>query len=453
MKQQGFGGEVLRMAAGAVTGAPDRAGAAVGLPASSPPSVVLSRALRESGREALLAERASAGSVLLMDADVVEALDSVAVAERALVTARVRLACEVAERGLHVVKGFGLVDWLSLRCPDLEASGVRDLARLATACTEAVHAPVLEGVLDEGMSVARAAKILRVVSRVRSALSPEQYAALVEALAGVGADPAKDDKAMKNELDEVLRRCISEKDQDEANKARRGLRNVHESSLADGSVKRLIWTFGDDADYEAVRAILNSPLAAPASKEEVEATGQEDLRTAGQRRYDALMMVIGRGVAGSKGQPSTPKAMVMVSIDFEVLKRMLSETGEDEPGCGATLDGASVSADSIRRLACDAGILPVVLGTQGQILDMGEQKRLATYGQRVALAKRDKGCSIPGCTIPASWCEAHHVIWWSRGGLSDLDNYALLCPRHHTWVHDNELTATVTTFGVTWHLK
>ncbi|MFX0537161.1 DUF222 domain-containing protein [Ornithinimicrobium sp. Y1847] len=451
MKQQGFGGEVLRVGAGAVTGAPDRA--VVGLPPVSPSSVVLSRALRESGREALLAERASTGSVLLMDADVVQALDSVAVAERALAAARVRLACEVAERGLHSVKGFGLVDWLRLRCPDLEPAGVRDLARVATASTEAVHAPVLEGVLGEGMSVARAAQLLRVLARVRGGLGPQEYAGLVEALAGVGADPATDEKTIKATVEEVLRRCISEKEKDEKNKARRALRNVHESSLADGSVKRLIWTFGDDADYEAVRAILNSPLAAPASREEVEATGQEDLRTAGQRRYDALMMVIGRGVAGSKGQPSTPKAMVMVSIDFEVLKRMLSETGDDEPGCGATLDGASVTADSIRRLACDAGILPVVLGTQGQILDMGEQKRLATYGQRVALAKRDGGCSIPGCTIPATWCDAHHVIWWSRGGLSDLDNYALLCPRHHTWVHDNELTATVTALGVTWHLK
>jgi predicted restriction endonuclease len=66
---------------------------------------------------------------------------------------------------------------------------------------------------------------------------------------------------------------------------------------------------------------------------------------------------------------------------------------------------------------------------------------------------RDQCCTIPGCTVPATWCDAHHVVWWSRGGTSDLSNYALLCPRHHTWVHDNDLTATVTAFGVTWHLR
>lgn len=227
---------------------------------------------------------------------------------------------------------------------------------------------------------------------------------------------------------------------------------MHESSLADGSVKRLIITFGDDGDYEAVRAVLQSPLAAPASKAEVEATGVEDTRAAGQRRYEALMTVVRRGVAGTKGQPTTPKAMVAVTIDFEVLKRMLSEAG-DAPGCGATLDGALVSADTIRRLACEADIIPMVLGTDGEILDQGRRHRTVTPAQRVYLAKRDQGCTIPGCTVPATWCDAHHVIWWSRDGDSNVLNYALLCPRHHTWIHDHELTATVTALGVTWHLR
>src|SRR5690606_38543504 len=129
----------------------------------------------------------------------------------------------------------------------------------------------------------------------------------------------------------------------------------------DGSVKRLIITFGDDADYEAVRAILSSPLAAPASKEERAATGEADLRTPGNRKFDALMVVIRRGVAGTKGQPTTPKALLLVALDFETLKRQLLESGGREPGCGATLGGASVSAESIRRLACEADIIPLVM--------------------------------------------------------------------------------------------
>nr|WP_238695405.1 HNH endonuclease signature motif containing protein [Ornithinimicrobium flavum] len=161
-----------------------------------------------------------------------------------------------------------------------------------------------------------------------------------------------------------------------------------------------------------------------------------------------------RGVAGTKGQPTTSKATVVVSIDLEVLQRLLSGgAGGDLPGCGATLDGASVTAATIRRMACDADIIPVVLGTDGEIVDQGRAKRLVTPGQRVRLALRDQTCTIPGCTVPATWCDAHHVVPWSRGGRSDLSNYALLCPRHHTWVHERELTATVTDRGVTWHLR
>ena len=61
--------------------------------------------------------------------------------------------------------------------------------------------------------------------------------------------------------------------------------------------------------------------------------------------------------------------------------------------------------------------------------------RLATPGQRTALAARDQGCTWPGCTAPPALCEAHHVLWWSRGGPTTIDNLALLCTRHHTTVH------------------
>src|SRR5690606_35780271 len=211
------------------------------------------------------------------------------------------------------------------------------------------------------------------------------------------------------------------------------LRGIYESNLADGSLRRWVITFGDDADYEAARAIIDSPLAAPASTEEQAATGELDLRTATQRRYDALMTVMRRGVAGTHGQPTTPKATLMVTLDFETLKRQLSESGGHLPGIGATLQGTSVRAEAIRQLACEADIIPVVLGGPSEILDQGRRKRLVTPAQRVRLAARDRGCTIPGCTVPATWCDAHHVVPWAMGGRSDLSNYALLCPRHHTF--------------------
>ncbi|GAA1896155.1 hypothetical protein GCM10009814_27140 [Lapillicoccus jejuensis] len=65
--------------------------------------------------------------------------------------------------------------------------------------------------------------------------------------------------------------------------------------------------------------------------------------------------------------------------------------------------------------------------------------------------RRDKHCSYPGCTVPATWCDVHHAEWWSRGGTTDRSNAALLCRRHHTHVHTHDLRATVTSTGVTWH--
>ncbi len=82
---------------------------------------------------------------------------------------------------------------------------------------------------------------------------------------------------------------------------------------------------------------------------------------------------------------------------------------------------------------------------------MGRLTRLFTPAQRKALWHRDKGCAFPGCTTPPQWCEAHHVLHWIHGGLTDLRNAALLCPRHHHHVHKHDLTATVTATGVTWH--
>lgn len=92
-----------------------------------------------------------------------------------------------------------------------------------------------------------------------------------------------------------------------------------------------------------------------------------------------------------------------------------------------------------------------MFGSDGELLDLGRRTRLFTPGQKRALAMRDAGCTFPGCTVPAPWADAHHVEHWSRGGATELGNAALLCGRHHTLVHERDLTATVTTTGVTWH--
>jgi hypothetical protein len=102
-----------------------------------------------------------------------------------------------------------------------------------------------------------------------------------------------------------------------------------------------------------------------------------------------------------------------------------------------------IGRETVRRLACDAGIIPVVLGGEGEVLDQGRMERLFTRGQVRALWLRDRHCTFPGCDIPAAWCDSHHLVHWVDGGDTDLSNAALLCPRHHTIVHRDELAGNV----------
>jgi hypothetical protein len=119
-------------------------------------------------------------------------------------------------------------------------------------------------------------------------------------------------------------------------------------------------------------------------------------------------------------------------------------------GTGSFVFTGPVAATTLRKIACDADIIPALLGTHGEILDLGRKTRLFTTAQRTALTARDQGCTFPNCTIPAPWCEAHHVTYWSHDGPTNLNNGALLCTHHHHLVHKEQWTVT-TQNGVPWY--
>lgn len=109
----------------------------------------------------------------------------------------------------------------------------------------------------------------------------------------------------------------------------------------------------------------------------------------------------------------------------------------------ASLDtGTRISAGEARRLACEAGIIPAVLGGTSQVLDLGRTRRFHTPTQRLALALRDHGCTAEGCDLPPSACHAHHDTPWSHGGHTNLDDARLLCHRHHRVIHDPRYDTT-----------
>ncbi len=349
----------------------------------------------------------------------------------------VRLVAEAIERGEYLESGLSPHDWVAARCPWLSGAERSELVTVAMGIGEPAHRPVRDAVCEQGLPVRRAARVLRCLQRVRGVTDPQTYAQDVEVLLSVATDSRFSDGELKRVTDHLLSVALEDKIHDAKERAVRQQRGVNESSLADGSLTRFVVT-ADAEGAALIRAILASPLAAPAP----DADGP-DPRTAPQRRYDALTTVLGRGVAGAEGQPTTPKAQLVVQIRWDHLRQQLT-------GTGTTLLGDTLTPQAVRRLACEADLIPQVLGTAGEILDQGRRRRLVTPGQRTALAHRDRGCTYPGCTTPAPWCDAHHITPWSHGGPSDLTNYALLCPRHHTRVHDHDLTATITTTGVHW---
>ncbi|MDQ0925228.1 hypothetical protein QF038_003736 [Pseudarthrobacter sp. W1I19] len=113
-------------------------------------------------------------------------------------------------------------------------------------------------------------------------------------------------------------------------------------------------------------------------------------------------------------------------------------------GTGNFVFTGPVAAATLRKIACDADIIPALLGTHGELLDLGRKTRLFTPAQRTALTTRDQGCAFPNCTIPAPWCEAHHITYWSHGGPTNIDNGVLLCSGHHHLIHKEQWTITTT---------
>ncbi|MFJ4226748.1 DUF222 domain-containing protein [Paenarthrobacter nicotinovorans] len=127
-----------------------------------------------------------------------------------------------------------------------------------------------------------------------------------------------------------------------------------------------------------------------------------------------------------------------------------TETGTGISTGTATFTGP-LHPNTIRKIACDADIIPVLLGTDSQILDIGRTTRLFPPHIRKAITARDHGCAFPDCTIPAPWCEAHHITYWSHGGTTGTENGTLLCSHHHHLIHKEQWHINMKT-GTPWFI-
>ena len=137
------------------------------------------------------------------------------------------------------------------------------------------------------------------------------------------------------------------------------------------------------------------------------------------------------GRVGEGQMPLAPNVTLNVTIDLKTFLGQLEAAGVSDRG-------EDISAASCRRLACNAGITPIILNGDGVPLELGRSRRYFNRAQRRAIAVRDKGCINPGCTMRIGRCEAHHLDEWNQGGLTNVSRGCLLCPMCHQAYHSGK---------------
>ncbi len=153
-----------------------------------------------------------------------------------------------------------------------------------------------------------------------------------------------------------------------------------------------------------------------------------DPRDHGARMLDALIEAC-RHLQSTDRLPDSHGAVprLTLTMDHDQLRGLC--------GFATTETGEELSASAVRRLCCEAEVIPAVLGTHSAVLDVGRTQRLVTPAIWRALVTRDHHCRFPHCTRPPMMTHAHHITHWADGGKTSLDNLVLLCGQHHRLVH------------------
>ena len=198
--------------------------------------------------------------------------------------------------------------------------------------------------------------------------------------------------------------------------------------------RTLTWT--RHADGSITGRFHLDPAGAEKVQAAVEAHRQADRpagdqRTLGRQQADAWVQWADNTLAAGTA-PLLRGAKPQVAVTVDLTDLLDPATGQ---AAATTGFGAVLSAARARWIACDADLTRIVLGPNGEPLDLGRAHRLVTPALRKAVIARDRTCVFAGCDAPHWWAEVHHLIHWSQGGETSLANSGLLCERHHTQVH------------------
>jgi hypothetical protein len=356
--------------------------------------------------------------------DLIELCRGLETHRRRLPAAEHRLIAQLDERGIP--RELAMRDSATMLARLLHIDPAEARARAAAAQDMGPRRTVTGEPLEPLFPAVAAAQAAGQISPAHARVITEGLSALpaeVDFAHGARIQAVLVEKARNNDprtLERQIRTILDTLDPDGPepdDREHQRLRGLHLRTNADGSgeirgrltpMAAATWT-----------AILDA-LSAPVPSED----GVPDERTAGQRRHDALLDA-GTRLLRSGSLPDAGGAPVTVLV------RVNADDLNEDRGYAETEHGDLIRTSEISRNAGDGQLLFTLLDVTGGIASFGRMRRLATVAQRRALTVRDGGCSFPGCTAPASWCETHHIIPWARGGTTDLINMTLLCGYHH----------------------
>jgi hypothetical protein len=220
-----------------------------------------------------------------------------------------------------------------------------------------------------------------------------------------------------------------------------------EQADLDARTRWLEWRYADDGRKWLLDAELPAAQGAVVARAidrvggQIPAMpGEESDQYAGARRADALAAMCSARLAADGDQD---RATVVVHADVDVLY---------DVDANAIIEGGPVIGGStVQRLLCNARLQAVVEHPDGNVLGQGRASREPSRSMMRQLRHRDDACRFPGCDA-RRFTQAHHIVWWSRGGATDLDNLVLVCSFHHTLVHERGWSIHRTDDGeVVWH--
>ncbi len=297
-------------------------------------------------------------------------------------------------------------EWLNFKC-GLSLGAAREKVRVARALFDL---PLSSAAFEAGdLSYSKA----RALTRVATARTE---AALLEFCIHATASQVEDHcRQLRN-----AERRLSTRDARQAHKARFLSRTI----LEDGSMAISIQLPKELADL--VMKAIEKAMVADSTEE---GRSESEDSTFFQQQADALVQVARGYLAGDRPSSTADHYQVMVHVDESALRK-----GETE-----TPAKSDLPIESVRRLLCDASVVPIMEDSQGSPLNAGRKHRVVSPSLKRALLGRDKCCRYPGCSHDR-WLDAHHVMHWVDGGETSLANTILLCSRHHRLLHEGGYT-------------